>query len=1591
MAVIILAINIPIDTLNNMYSIEGSVGSIMSTFLSDDKIATPSDSILTNEEYGYVTYEQDISGGDEVSLSGVHIKIYSDESCNSMVDELVLSFDGRCYENSNGCLTYFENKEELNECEDKQIRYARLLVGSYYYKIMDEYYEQDITLASNNIVFEENAEAFELTEKNSSKDDALILEIEVLVNTVDSTDEIIEATSTDAESEESEIQSAIGTAFFMLSSVQLMATSTNTGTTWSSVKSWIADNYTNNAGTSMACTTFVTTVMSHNTGFYPKGSSVSGIALGDTLYKTLVNTGYYAEVDEGYTGSKCAAESAARKALATKVSQYCIDNAEPGDILFFYDPTKTKTYGHTGIYTGNGNYVYSSGSQIRLGDSLANGKSIYTYIYYDDGTSTGYTGVTILHPMGGLMLLKRAEGDTTCSTVQTGAKFSIIKVDSNGDTSGTEYATAEIADESTSYTYEFSSGTTKKFWRAVYSVTSKGKAKGAYVYTNSNGNQILGLPTGWYYIKETSAPSGYEVDEAQWVKVTGSDTIKTVSTSKKVRFVDEKSATGYFNINKEGADTSVTNEGAAEEDDSYNMAGIIYNVYESDKSTDVSCKKEQYHNNKSTHRLVLSFDGVAYMDANGYNIVFSSASDKATYKESNNLYRFRWYNPEDLSSGSSVTYYVQESSVLLGNIVSNSYSGGSGVAYWYSASGTATDFITSRAGKSVKVTGYDYNSKYYKVTFTNSNNNITVSGVDENENSVVVGTYLYPTDSPLKGVLKLVKTSSFDVSKLEGTYYDMTGAEYTVYSEKSGNAVGKFTIQKQSETSYIGVPSMSGYTSMGQSIVANGVSSGAGGNYFILPLGTYTIKETKAPNNGYDTNGDTWTLVIDVNSSGSVIETLTKNTNTTIWNQTTNIYSVVIGNKYGNTTSGGTSAYSLAANTNEDAIHTGMLSLYKKSSDTEITADNCNYDMTGAEYTLYYYYNGSYQSVGTFTTAKGTGSDSDKYVGIPKRTTLGTSLGITVVSSETTVTTEKNYFNNLPFGMYKIEETTVPYGYEKDESIQVAASSGTTTNAFTLTESNYSVKVMATSTETPTYDPLAIKVQKKDSQTGEAVASGSGSLAGAQFTINYYAVSVDEITTYDELLASGATPTRTWVFETDEDGIIKTEDESYLVAGDELYMYDDKMVVPYGCITIEETKAPKGYTLDGAFINSENGETVSDASGMVFIPVVKGNTSSLGIYLGGSNSSVELIRNEVINRANLKLKKIDAETGKALSNIAFSLTSVTTGEKHILVTDENGVIDTSTIAHSSNTNANDKASADNYKACGIWFYGNSDLTGSIDDSLGALPCDKYILSEIKTDGNSGYVLIEDITIDLTDESLFTDGYYLLDLGNITNVPEPVIGTRAFAVSTGDNVIPADSEVLVYDEVSYSYLTAGKTYTVKGIIMDAETGLAYTDADGNYITGIKTFTVDSDYESYIEEKCGTVSVEYTIDTTGLAGKKLVVFEYLYEGGSTTELTVNTDGSIDEEGVYTTNTGKVIKHTDLKDENQTLTVETPVEDRVLDTFETREESDTSTPNESASPSVPKTGDNTEPFVVIVILVAALVLATILIISKRRAKRT
>jgi len=152
--------------------------------------------------------------------------------------------------------------------------------------------------------------------------------------------------------------------------------------------------------------------------------------------------------------------------------------------------------------------------------------------------------------------------------------------------------------------------------------------------------------------------------------------------------------------------------------------------------------------------------------------------------------------------------------------------------------------------------------------------------------------------------------------------------------------------------------------------------------------------------------------------------------------------------------------------------------------------------------------------------------------------------------------------NDLRIGSYWVREYQAPEGYAVDDTIY-----------HVTVAANVTVRVNAS--DRPKNDPIGILLAKVDADTLQPYAgSDVASLAGAQFTVRYYDA---QYATLAE--AQAATPLRTWVLATDEDGFCAL-DADYLISGDPLYTNSaGDPTIPIGSFTVQETKAPTGYLL----------------------------------------------------------------------------------------------------------------------------------------------------------------------------------------------------------------------------------------------------------------------------------------------------------------------------------------------------------------------------------------------------------------------------
>ena len=446
--------------------------------------------------------------------------------------------------------------------------------------------------------------------------------------------------------------------------------------------------------------------------------------------------------------------------------------------------------------------------------------------------------------------------------------------------------------------------------------------------------------------------------------------------------------------------------------------------------------------------------------------------------------------------------------------------------------------------------------------------------------------------------------------------------------------------------------------------------------------------------------------------------------------------------------------------------------------------------------------------------------------------------GVTLKEKLVTDETGKTQTIELPAGKYSVQEIEAPKGFWLDS------------DPFTITV----VEGKTTSFEfenIPMNGPASIELFKVDADTGESVALGAASLEGAQFTIKYY----------DGYYTKGtlpATPKRMWVIETKaktySDGLvhyITGLGEEYKVSGDDFYKINNQIVLPLGTISLEETKAPEGYLLDGAYLTSTDG---GDKIEGAYVSQITSENQAVKL-IGGNEYTVS----DKIMRGDFKLVKVGDIRLERLANVPFKITSKTTGETHMVVTDKNGQIDTSSSwnKHSNNTNAG-KTSED-----GVWFSGTADVEIPADNSLGALPYDTYVLEEQRCESNEGYNL-------LTIEVCIYKDSATVDLGTLTD-SSLSIGTTAIDELTGTNYSYADDSVTIIDEVAYTGLQKDTGYKLIGVLISKD-GKKLLDAAGNPIMAETTFKTKS--------TSGTAKVTFTFDASALAGTDIVVFEELY---------------------------------------------------------------------------------------------------------------
>ena len=523
-----------------------------------------------------------------------------------------------------------------------------------------------------------------------------------------------------------------------------------------------------------------------------------------------------------------------------------------------------------------------------------------------------------------------------------------------------------------------------------------------------------------------------------------------------------------------------------------------------------------------------------------------------------------------------------------------------------------------------------------------------------------------------------------------------------------------------------------------------------------------------------------------------------------------------------------------------------LVELFKIDMETSKATPQGNASLEGAEF-VWKYYDGYYtkdnlpsEPTRTWTTKTIAEKDSKNEVHY-----------ITRLADSYKVSGDSFYTQNgticLPLGTITVEEKTAPNGYLLGGAyMQAAGSSEQIKGVYVaqITEDG-ELAALSGSNQYSVLDKVirgGVKIQKRDLETKDTKAQGGATLKDTAFEIislNDNAVLVDgKLYSKNEVVKT---------IHTGVDGIAATATDT----------------LPYGKYRIEESNAPEGYLTDGAkpieFEITEDGKIVD------------------------LTDETHSIYNQ-IKRGDLEGVKIGDGTHKRLANVPFRITSKTTGESHIIVTDKNGQFSTSSdwVSHKQNTNAG-KTSED-----GIWFG-----TSTPDDSKGALLYDTYTIEELRCDSNKGMTLIPAFDVVVSRNKV------VVDLGTLTDEYEPeiTIHTTATDKVTGEKSIVAGKSVTIVDTVTLDGLTKGTKYQLKGWQM-VKSENAQLLIDGQ--------PVESGYIFTAEDSSMEVEIAFTFNASSLAGKDLVTFEELYDLSNPDEPT------------------KVAEHKDIEDEGQTVTI-------------------------------------------------------------------
>lgn len=549
----------------------------------------------------------------------------------------------------------------------------------------------------------------------------------------------------------------------------------------------------------------------------------------------------------------------------------------------------------------------------------------------------------------------------------------------------------------------------------------------------------------------------------------------------------------------------------------------------------------------------------------------------------------------------------------------------------------------------------------------------------------------------------------------------------------------------------------------------------------------------------------------------------------------------------------------------------------------------------------------------------------------------------------------------LPYGTYQIVEKDAGTGYHKAGFDKT----------FSITKNNTKVKFTldanganADMTVVPGYGANKNDVQrggvqliKTDKETGLDTPLGDTNLAGASFQIINR--SRNAVVVQGKSYAPGEV-VQTITTKADTAILDKNGQDT----GKKGYVARTEInALPYGTYEAKEVLAPSGYLLTSASkawsATFTIGHTGGTASTDQYAVNAGANQYATLTDMGQDAANPDLPGNQV-QRQDFSFIKKDDNTGKRMGKIAWVMTSKTTGEKHVIVNDENGTFNSAScdfndgnanvcVPHAKDTNQNDPDSPNSNGAitvnadgeyevadasklnpeAGIWFTGigpnskghtvewvdannynvtkdGTTHTVSVNNQLRAFPYDEYTLTELATPGaNDGKKMVEvDVKLKsfskLPNGEIDNDGKGInFDYGTIDN-HDFGMGTRLAYYGKGADAFDELGNIGDKIAPSVGKVTLSDVVDYWGVTPGKYTakGELYV-VNNDQVSGNPVATAEQSV--IIKKESGDYKLPFVIeDASKLAGKRVVAYEYL----------------LDENGK------EVLKHTDATDEDQQL---------------------------------------------------------------------